>query len=105
MKNELYEMVKIVIKAIERTGDFALYSKTENEQKIMRFLQENYSELYLSLIGNMVVGSSTGGFVKVEPNKNGGVDLTVQNPNITKQSFLPNFQPELEKDKNDEMER
>lgn len=103
--NELCKMVQKVIDSIKRTGDFALFSKTEEEQKIMKFLQENYPELYLSLIGNFVDCLSNGGVLNVTPNGDGGVDLIVYSVKEKREHYLPVPERKRECDMHEELER
>lgn len=86
---EIIEGLKLVAKAIERTGDFALNSKTKKEQEMMKFLQENCSELYYSMIGKMaMLGSNDLWLLNIEENKNHGIDIVFHSVETEKASFL-----------------
>lgn len=100
---ELFELVKIVKLGIERTGDYALSSKMKKEQEAMIYLQENYPDLYNSLLGNLAVCSSDGGSLNVKINKKGGIDLVFETRNNREETYYPNPEFEHEKIKHPEM--
>lgn len=104
---ELAKKLQIVMDAITRTGDCALYpnpmnsneldKKTKEEQEAMLFLQENYSDLYNSFLGNLLITSSQGGQLEIKINDKGGIDLYSGVMKITKESFFPKKEKKHEK--------
>lgn len=94
---ELFDLVKIVLQGIERTGDYALYSKDEKEQEAMKYLQENYPDLYYSLLGNLVVCSSTGAKLEIGMNKKGGIVFDIESRNVRKETYYPHLEKVNEK--------
>lgn len=87
---ELFELVKIVLQGIERTGDYVLFSKNQKEQKAMIYLQENYPDLYYSLLGNLAVCVSTGAKLRFEMNKKGGIEFLIEDKKSRKETYYPN---------------
>lgn len=102
---ELFELVKIVLKGIERTGDYALYSKDEKEQEAMKYLQENYPDLYNSLLGNLAICVSTGAKLDIGMNKKGGIVFDIEEKHNRKETYYPHPERELERDKSEELQR
>lgn len=100
---ELFELIKIVLQGIEKTGDYALLSKNQKEQEAMKFLQENYPDLYYSLLGNLAVCTSTGAMLRVEMNKKGGIEFIYETKSTRKETYYPNSELKYEKIKHPEM--
>lgn len=94
---ELFELVKIVLKGIERTGDYALYSKDEKEQEAMKYLQENYPDLYHSLLGNLAICLSMGARLGIRMNKKGGIVFDIEEKHNRNETYYPH--PEKTKEK------